>query len=206
MDWRNAKLDEQLDLDAFNANRMKYAQRDGELDRYGLCIGTLSEKLSDLTFDFTQSLPHDWVPLHDESDVRVFLQQNYNEKLSRIGQTLNNDAGTIDYYIPLVSNSGEVVTIVMLNTRNTSLQLSNATVAFNSIQDLSRNARKRTAAHGVPKDTILCVAELWSINPLVDTISPPIRLKNTVMQRQKKLQLLAAPLMCDLFEFVVLDL
>ena len=72
--------------------------------------GPMLKELENLRFEFTQPLPY---VLLDDENIQEFFRRNYNEKLTRIGQPMNENLEASDYFISLVSKSHEVVTIAV---------------------------------------------------------------------------------------------
>ena len=50
----------------------------------------------------------------------------------------------------------------------------------------------------VPRDTIVCVAELWREAPSAGQVNLPLTLKNSIVQTRSELKVQAGLLMCDL--------
>ena len=160
--------------------------------KYTRCEGRISAELSTLTFDFTQLLPNEWELLKDDDAVKKFFKKNYTRKRSAIGQPTNPNFEAIDYFLCLVSNCGVVVTIVC-QTKFSS-EISTTKVQMNDIETTLEKAMKITNEDfGVPKNSIISIAELWRMSPGKSKVNEPMKLENSFVQTKQ-----VGPLMADL--------
>jgi len=72
-------------------------------------------------------------------------------------------------------------------------------VAIKATDQLLWTAINNTAAYGVPKESILCVAELWRNAPDSGQVDCPINVTNTIMQTRDELELEVGPVQTDIF-------
>ena len=177
VDWRRATL----------RDYFKYIRREGPI----------SAELADLTFDFTQLLPSQWEMLENNASIKKFLNKNYAEKRLIIGQPANTNSEAIDYFLGLVSNCGVVVTLVFQS--KFSSEDSTTKVDVSGIEKTLEKAMKLTNEDfGVPRNTIICVAELWRVPPGKGAIDEPMKVENTIVQTKRELEMQVGPLMTDL--------
>ena len=176
VDWRNATLKDYF----------KYSQRE---DR-------ISAELADLTFDFTQLLPSTWEMLENNAAIETFLKTNYAEKRLLIGQPTNTNFRGIDYFLGLVSNCGVVVTIVFQS--KFSSEESTTIVDVGGIKKTLEKVIKLTEDFGAPRNTIICVAELWHVPPGKGAIDEPLKVENTIVQTKRDLEIQVGPVMTAL--------
>ena len=175
VDWRRATLKDYF----------KYIRREGPI----------SAELASLTFDFTKPLT--WEQLDNNVTIKKFFDKNYTEKCSSIGQPMVVNFKASDYFICLVSNCGVVITIVV-QTKFSS-ETSDSEVYVGGIEKVLEKAKNMVAEKfGVPKNTILCVAELWREGPGSGTIDTPMKLENAFMQTKSELEEQVGPLMRDM--------
>ena len=166
---------------------------------YILREGPISAELLNLTFDFTKPLA--WEQLDNDAAVVEFFKMNYAEKRSIIGQPLrSNYFEAADYFICLVSNCGAVITIVVQS--NFLSETSGTKVYVDVIEEKLEKAKNITAEKfGVPRNTIICVAELWGEGPNSDEIDMPMKLENSFLQTKAGLEQQDGPLMRELIAF-----
>ena len=184
IDWRRATL-----KDYFKHNRSE---------------GPISAELGSLTFDFTELLMdmanYDKQNLlNDDEKGRKFFAENYDKKLTRIAQCTNNNFQGIDYFLSLVSNCGVVVTVAVQMI----VPAEHTVVKFNdaSIKKLLEKARNVTTEYGVPRNTIISVAELWCVNPWRGDVGKQLNVENAFVQTKVELEKQAGPLFTDLMSF-----
>ena len=176
VDWRRATLKDYF----------KYTRREG----------IISAELADLTFDFTQLLPSKWEMLKNNAAIKTFFEKNYAEKRLAVGQPTNPNFKAIDYFLCLVSNCGVVVTLVFQS--KFSSEDSTTIVNVGGIEKTLKKAIDLTAKFRVPRNTIICVAELWRVPPGTGAIDKPMSVENTICQTKRELEMQAGPLMTDL--------
>ena len=107
-----------------------------------------------------------------------------------IGQPTNTNFKAIDLFLCLVSNCGVVVTLVF--------QSKFSSDDVGGIEKTLKKAIELTAKFCVPRNAIICVAELWRVPTGTGVIDKPMNVENTMRQTKRELEMQAGPLMTNL--------
>jgi len=176
IDWRSATLADFLGVD----NRF------------------LSNKMKALRFDFTKHISCKTGRNHSKLRIRSTLQNCFRRKQSLVCMPKSIIFPKADFWLSLVSISGEAVVVVFQDkwSREKSVTITDMKMLRNDLA----GAIDITAGFGIPRDNIIAVGELWQKSAKVTVSNRPIDGGNIVIKTKEDMKKHYGPVLSSLLE------